>query len=270
MYDNVLIDGKNIVYRAVAVSINGGSHPISIILRMFGRYRNEFYPKYWNVFWDPPKDTLWRKKIYSPYKGGRPSFDQSFVDLVKLTQRICVLLFNNMKITQYIRVSNEADDLMYAFILCHRNDHNLIISSDKDIHQIIYKFKNVDVHDPGKKEQLTVPIPTYDPVIMKCLTGDKSDNIVNYRLVKEITARKIIDKGLDEFFVTHDRKLFDINRKLIDLKMNPELKDNIRYVFSVKRNDNFDYDRIIDLIHKYNMQELISEIPTKVMVFKNN
>jgi 5'-3' exonuclease len=211
---------------------------------------------------------LWRKDLYPEYKEGRPHFDEERARLVKESQEVAVLLLNNMKVTQYIKRKNEADDLIYAFVRAHEGEKIVIVSSDGDIVQIPYHCDWVDVHNPGKKEDI-IEIPSYDPVIIKALAGDKSDNIKNYRLVKDKSAMKIIDKGLDTYLKEKGRDQFDFNLQLVDLSRNPNLDDNIEYVSGVAINAKFDFKAIKSLVASRRITGLQSELVTKVMPFKN-
>lgn len=273
MYDNIIIDGKNIIYRAAAAArVSSLSvHPTTIFIRMMDKWRRMFKPKKWNVFWDVPKNNLWRKKIYPEYKEGR-SYDPEYSKMVKEAQRITIMILNNMKVTQYIRPKNEADDLIYAFTIVKKDEDNLIISSDGDITQIIFHKntnKKLDLYNPGNKNANIVPVPEHDPVIIKCLAGDKADNIQNYRLVKDKTAIKIINKGLENYLKNKGKKLFKLNQILIDLKKNPYIDQNIEYIRSVNENIQFNLEQIKHLITKYSITGLSAELSNKIRPFKN-
>lgn len=270
MYDNILIDGRNIVYRAVAAArrSDDGTHPTTIFIRMMDKWRRIFKPTKWRVFWDVPKTRLWRKDLYEEYKGGRPNYDPEFRQMISDCQRLCAMLFYNMSVTQYIREHHEADDLIYAFVVSHQDERNLVVSSDGDMPQIPFHHK-CDLHSPGKKPDI-IPVPDYDPVIVKALSGDKSDNINNYRLVAEKTAKKIIDKGLDEFLDLKGRELFDLNIQLIDLGKNPGLQENIDYVNSVPDNTRFDMKAMTDIVVKNSISGLYSDLISRVKPFKSN
>jgi len=270
MYDNILVDGKNIVCRATMAARSGGFkvHPVTIMIRMMDRWRRTFDPKHWRIFWDVPKETLWRREIYSEYKEGRPEYDKVVHGYIKDSQKIAALVFANMAMTQYIKKCHEADDLVYAFVVGHLDQNNLVVTSDGDATQIPYHL-GVDLFNPGNKDGNVEPIPEYDPVVVKSLAGDKSDNIPNYRLIRDLSAYKIIDKGIDEFLDERGRELFDRNKKLVDLSYNPYLDENIEYVKSVKENDSFDIQKIRKLIAKYNIDGLSGDLVTRVRPFKN-
>lgn len=271
MYDNILVDGRNVLFRAVMASKSSGfsTHPMVIMIRMMDKWRRVFEPLNWRVFWDVKKETLWRREIYSEYKKGRPNYSDDVQDYLKISQKIAVLVFSNMAITQYIKESNEADDLIYSFVLANRDKKNLIVTSDGDALQIPYHL-GVDLYNPKNKDCSLSEKPDYDPVIVKSLAGDKSDNISNYRLVRDLTAHKIIDNGLDDYLNDKGRELYDLNNKLVDLSKNPYLDDNIDYVTNVKDNSNFDLMKIRKILSKYNISGLNNELITKVRPFKNN
>lgn len=273
MYDNILIDGKNIAYRAAAASRSNeyNTHPSTIFIRMLDKWRRIYNPANWHVFWDVPKETLWRKDIFPEYKEGRPNYDEIYSECLKSAQTVTIQVLNYMGITQYIKKREEADDLIYAFALEFEDSKNIIISSDGDITQIPYHLKHlkVDLHNPHKKDQALVPVPKYDPVIVKSLSGDSADNIPNYRLVADKTACKIINKGLDEFLDKKGRDLFERNKKLIDLSLNPNLDDNREFVRNMKINDKFDLKKIKVLIDKHNIKGMRSEMISKIKPFKN-
>jgi 5'-3' exonuclease len=271
MCDNILIDGKNIVYRACSVYFSPyneeKSHPVTVIIRMMNKWKNIFKPDNWHVFWDVPKGTLWRKKAYSEYKEGRPDYSDEYRKMIKETQRFCLSVFNNMRVTQYIKKSQEADDLIYAFLKAYKDQNNLVISSDGDMPQILQKL-NCKLHNPHYKNQKYVEKPEYDVVTIKALSGDKSDNIKKYRLVAEKTAMKIIDKGLEEFLEEKGRELFDFNTVLIDLDKNPYLEENMKYIKSIEFNEKFDLKKIKDLAVNNSISGLYSEL-MNIKSFKN-
>lgn len=271
MYDNILVDGKNIVFRATMAARSSGFsvHPVTIMIRMMDKWRRNFSPSNWHIFWDVPKNDLWRKDLYPDYKGGRPSYDEEISGYIKNSQKIAALIFNNMGMTQYIKAKNEADDLIYAFVLAFKDDKNLIITSDKDATQIPYHL-GVDVYSPGKNKHDIIPVPEYDPVIVKSLAGDKSDNIPNYQLVRDLTAHKIIDKGIDDFLELKGRDLFERNKKLVDFSLNPYLEENVDFIKNMRVNAKFSIKNIQKIIAKFGVSGLNSEIVTKIKPFKDS
>lgn len=275
MCDHILIDGKNAAYKAVfAAHMDGsdGVHPSVIMIRQLARLKRVFSPKCWHVFWDVDSKTLWRRDILPTYKDGRDKKDHGFdvKAAINNVQQVCAQLFNNMAITQYIRQKNEADDLIYAFAKIHENEKCVIVSSDADMTQIPFKMKHVHVHNQRYKEADIVPIAEFDPVIVKSLSGDNSDNIDGYRMIGELSANKLIRTGkLDEFFEKRGKEIFERNLSIIDLSRNPYLAENIEYVKSVKVNQKFDFSAIQAMITKYGLTGMSGEL-AKIVSFKRN
>jgi 5'-3' exonuclease len=276
---DILIDGKNLTYKAIFASLDKITRkpkvdPLIIAFRMMCKWRRIYKPSNWYIFWDVPRERLWRKKLYPAYKDGR---SKSFITkdelniIVSSFSTIFISLCHNMKMTQLIRDQNEADDLMYAYVKEFQERETLIVSSDGDMTQALMKYNNVKLHDPKNKDTMYEEKPEYDPVIVKCLAGDTSDNIDGYRLVGDITAKKIIREGkLEAFLAEKGREMFDFNRQLVDLELNSHIQDNMKYVRSVKVNEKFDLKAINAIIDKYSLTELRSLSSDLIIPFKYN
>jgi 5'-3' exonuclease len=276
---DILIDGKNVAFRAIFASMDKltgkpKTDPLIIAFRMLCKWRRIYKPDNWAIFWDVPKERLWRKKLYPPYKEGR---SKSFIDkdslnalMMKFTTMM-MSICHNIKMTQFIKDENEADDLIYAYVKAFPDKELLIVSSDGDMVQTLLKHNNVKLHDPKNKDVLYEDKPEYDPVIVKCLSGDSSDNIDGYRLVGEITAKKIIRDGkLEKFLEEKGREMFDLNKKLVDFDMNDHINSNIEYIKSIKKNEKFDLQEINKIIDKYELKEFKSLISDLIIPFKYN
>jgi DNA polymerase-1 len=266
MYERLLIDGKNILYRAYFAAKNPFNkqqpHPLLIFFKMLNKYRKSFNPDTVHVFWDVNVNKLWRKKIYSPYKDGRSKTPDDLKSLIPIAMSV---LFN-MKITQYIKESNEADDLIYSCVQCFSEDNHVIVSSDSDILQILYKFsERVKVYDPHKDKLMDVP--KYDPVIIKALTGDDADNIEGYRGVAKLTAEKIIREGVEKYLEKKGDRPFKLNKILIDLSKNPYLSKNEDYVRNTPINTRYNINEITKLIDEHDIKDLKSELPNCIIPF---
>ncbi len=289
---HLIIDAKNMLYRAVYSARsdkqfkNSEYHPINIVLHILTYYREKFNPEQLHVFWDSPREVTWRRKLSPTYKGNRGSHDEKIVNgLINLTE-VSIMLFNNMGIRQYYRSMMEADDLIYAFCKLNPKESSVIVSSDSDLTQISYCFKNVSVYHPSKKRDKIEPRPKNDPVIQKCLIGDKSDNIAGYHRVGKITASRLTEntEKLHEFFlsekaIVQDRssgqrvlvgpKRFLENLQLIDLSLCPYLLDNLEYVLGKQfKPVKFDLKAVRNLISKYKLRGVTADIPRYISPFK--
>jgi 5'-3' exonuclease len=255
---HLLIDGKNNAYRSVFAGfsdqrfLSSGHDYFVIFLRFLSSYINKFRPESVHVFWDTPTKSVWRKQLYKDYKENRiQSMSMYEIDVPATLKRQVVLgcnILNNLNVRQYYRDTQEADDLIYAFVCANKQDDNIIISADGDFKQIIYKNNSVKIYNPLSKNKNTdfEEIPKHDPVIVKSLMGDKSDNISGYYMVGAERSKKISadSNSLSEFLKSEKAvilledgskkivgdEIFNLNRKIIDLSLNPSLYDNINYV----------------------------------------
>lgn len=289
---HLVIDAKNMLYRAVYSARsdeqfkNSGHHIINIVLHILTYYRGKFQPEQIHVFWDSPRDNTWRRKLNPTYKDNRGSHDEAIIKgLADLTE-ICTFLFSNMGIRQYYRSLMEADDLIYAFCKLNPKESTVIVSSDSDLNQIPYVFKNVSVYHPIKKNDSLEPRPDSDPVTRKCLIGDKSDNIFGYHKVGKVTAGRLVEstEKLHEFFLSEKAIVQDYNNgqqvvvgpkrflenlQLIDLSLCPYLLDNLEYVLGKQfKPVKFDLKVIRNLISKYKLRGVTADIPRYISPFK--
>lgn len=267
-YRDLLIDAKNSIYRAVYAAkndkkfIESGHNYLVVFFRVINKYRVDFSPSRVHVFWDSPSGTIWRNSIMEGYKAGR----SSDVDIGECADKAKEIM-SHMGFYQYYADTMEADDLIYAW--CKLNDESkaVIVSSDGDMAQISYKFKNVDVYNPllnrlaGKSD--------IDPIEVKCFCGDKSDAISGYRGVGDVKVRKLLlsaDSRV-EFFEKYGAETYERNKKLIDLSLCPGLDQNVEYikrVMSVK--PVFDGEPIKKII--FRIRGLTQEYPSRILPFK--
>jgi 5'-3' exonuclease len=274
-YDAMLVDGKNSIYRAVFSGhsdkrFSESGHDYSVIMvRLLNSYLQKFKSKTVHVFWDVKKEGLWRRKILPEYKDGRNK-DHGF-DVEKTVNdctRKCMKLFQLMGLSQYQMKRNEADDLIYAYIRANVGRGKcLIVSSDGDLTQIPYIFRDVDIYDPLKKRMIKTP--DHDPVVSKCLMGDKSDNIDGYYNIGKKRSAKIASDTLlmMEFFDKKGVETYNRNRKLIDLGLCPDLLDNMNYVLRVMSEKmEFKADKIKKYISR--VSGMTPEYTARILPFK--
>lgn len=129
----------------------------------------------------------------------------------------------------------EADDLIYMLCRKHRDDKVVILSGDKDFHQLI--SDNISIYSPHKEIELTTKnlrnhfgYEPWEVVDYLCLTGDKSDKIPGYGGVGEIRAKQFISKfgSIKNFLLSYNSsmgKTLDPNKLAIVYKQNRTLID---------------------------------------------
>lgn len=174
----------------------------------------------------------WRKKIYPDYKGNRKEkrdstdidwneFFASYEEFVEACKTH--FPFKVLKV-KYA----EADDLIGILAKTYPEKQQMIVSADKDLVQLL-RHKNVKLFDPIKNKQIKVDDPVRELKI-KCLMGDKSDNIPAIKPRTGIkTAEKLADNPADlkKLFESEEgveiKENYKRNIKLIDLNRIPDV-----------------------------------------------
>lgn len=270
MYKHILIDGRNLVYRAIYAGrgdntfMNSGLDLFVVFARFLHYYHNKFRPSSIHIFWDDDSAKLWRTKILPTYKGQRTDEDGAKKDVFKI-MKVSLDVYQTLGIHQYFRYGQEADDLIYAFAMA-TEEPVLIISSDSDLRQITHK--HVSIYDPSRKEIIEARI---NPKV-KALMGDKSDNIDGYFKIGPKTANTLVDNPdmLEAFLksskaIDKDRNIvgdfiFNRNVGLVDFSKNPYYDDNASYISCrMKKPVCFDYTSSINKIKVHNVKGIMRE-----------
>lgn len=227
----------------------------------------------------------WRKDIYKGYKANRvveasllsqkqqeknEVLSESFKDFIEYIR-------SNTNITVLRSPNAEADDMIAIWVEAHPDDQHVLISSDSDFIQLL-RYKNFKLYDPVKNilitqegvfdddgnkmsftitSQVKIKVGKIDPdfvvdphwyeysLFMKCIRGDKNDNIFSaYPDVREKGTKNSVgikeaygdsinrgyswnnfmnQRWIDHEGVEHQVKdKYEFNKKLIDLSMIPE------------------------------------------------
>jgi len=235
----LLIDAKNCLYRAIHSMKKDRGHRIKYhyfigMLRQINRWIDHHKPSSVHVFWDAPRTTVWRRKLLPTYKKRDDNF--SLRDISKdlsTTTAVAKAFFPNMNVREYYRKSQEADDLIYAFVSWVHPRPTVIVSTDSDMTQMPYRFSSCQVYNPKKHE--IVPVPEVNPVMQKALAGDSSDKIDGYVGIGPKKSIPLIEShsALSNFLDSQDANIFYRNLLLIDLSLNRRLLPNQVHVSNV-------------------------------------
>lgn len=283
MYENILIDSRNAIYRALYAGLADqqfrqmGFDYAVIFFRFIASNLQRFKPRSTHFFWDSPKETIWRRKVYAEYKNGREHSaterypDVDFEHLLSRTTEICMKIVESVGGKNYQLPRQEADDLIYAF--CRKSCHqkNIIISSDSDFRQIPFTLRNVDLFNPLGKTNDIYKLDELDPTELKCFTGENGDNIKGYYKIGPVRAAQLIvdAKKRIEFFNVHGNETYVRNRALIDLSLCPFLLQNMIYIDEVRSKDtSFDIGKVREIIQKYKVKGLLGEVNKIILPFK--
>lgn len=289
-YDQLLLDGKNTLYRSLFAGHSdqnfkkSGHDYFVVFLRFLSHYVNRFHPNSVHVFWDAT--CSWRREMYPEYKLQRADmyndFDFDVRAEVRRQMAICLETLNVMNVRQYFREGQEADDLVYAFVLANPNTQKVIVSSDGDFSQILYRHTNVDLFSPSHKAMIEKPAA--DPVILKSLIGDVSDNISGYNQIGKARAKPLTENPeLLEKFLKSEKanvlkdgqkvvvgdQVFNLNKKIIDLSQCPAVLSNIEYVRQHQATKvKINLTKVTEIARRRKVNGLISEFPATIPSFQ--
>lgn len=183
----------------------------------------------------------WRKDYLSIYKAGRHAereFDEGWQKFIQDMADFEDLIQKHSSIICLKHPKVEADDWIGRWIQTHPDADHIIASSDKDFYQM--HAPNVRQWHPVKEEFVNIDDPKWE-LFLKCVRGEtakNSDNIPSaYPKVhtKKLQQAFYGDEFLMETIMKHEvpdvtnemkkvpvQQLFERNKKLIDLSMQPE------------------------------------------------
>lgn len=272
----LLVDARNAMYKAVYASLTDRSdrpkyHYFTIFLRQMAAWINKKRPTSIHVFWDAPRETVWRRGILPTYKDRTKSnFVEGLAESLAKGTAVAQAVLPFMNVRQYERACMEADDLLYAAVTLLHPKQSVIVSNDSDMVQIPYRFNSCTVY--SSTEAADVAVPDVNPAHLKALMGDKSDSIGGYEQVGPVTARNmLLDQAkLQEFLALRGPKTYRRNLALIDLGMCPKLLSNTCYVQKVMAQPvAFDKAQINKLIMEHKINGMTQEFMNLVMPYEN-
>lgn len=274
---HLIFDGLNIFIRSFVVNPTmdvNGDHAGGLMgfLGTINKLVREVQADYVYVVWDGEGGSWKRRSLYKDYKAGRkPRLNREYgmespeeqlvsmkTQLMRLDRYLNYLPIRTLKVKGL-----EADDVI-AYLVGHEiphDDEKVIVSSDKDFYQLLDSKTSMYVHTKKKyytandmTDELSVLPENY--IIMKCLTGDGSDNIEGIRGIGPKTVVKLFPfllerrATLDEMFehaelgsddgrgkakyraILENRELVIGNERLMQLSnpfMSPMAARSIRY-----------------------------------------
>lgn len=276
MQPHLLIDVKNALYRAIfAVKAQSNyrefnrNHYLTALLRQMAAWINIYQPRSLHVFWDAPRNSVWRRKILPTYKDRQSNTEDISEDLSKTTA-IAKEFFKNMNVRQYYKPEMEADDLIYAAVTVLHPQPSIIVSIDSDMIQIPYMYSSCKIYNPSK--QAEVKLPDINPATQKAITGDKTDCIDGYAGIGPVKSKALLEDQakLEQFFKDNGRQQFLRNMLLIDLSLNPKLLNNKLHVHKILAEPlSYDEQQINQLIMKYKVNGMLESFNELIYGYKN-
>jgi DNA polymerase-1 len=220
-----LIDGSAFIFRAfhsLPPMYNSNQTPVNAVYgfaKMLAQSLDQFPCSNIVVIFDHGKKTF-RNDIYPNYKAQRPPLPQELAPQFNLIYEL-VDAFNITRISQE---GYEADDIIasYSKIASKQNYQTIIISSDKDLIQLLNK--EIKIYDPMKKKYTTnedvltkFGVLPENFIDFQALIGDTSDNIPGVKGVGPKTASTLINeyKNLDTIY----QNINNIKSKTLQAKL---------------------------------------------------
>ncbi len=200
----LLVDGHGLAFRAFyavrELNAPDGTPTNAIVgfFNMFQKIRDEWNPDLCGVVFDAPGPTF-RHEAYAEYKAGRKPTPPEF----KTQLPIILELLDAMGVPVVAREGVEADDVLAscACAAAARNFETLILSSDKDILQVLDRDVVVLRPQTGISSFRTMDGKAFEeeygftPASMPdylSLLGDSVDNVPGVPGVGEKTAKKLL------------------------------------------------------------------------------
>lgn len=278
-----LIDGNALLYRsfyAIKNLSNSKGFPTNAIYGFITALRkmvDQYNPDYLGIVFDT-KGPTFRHLKFKEYKAHRKPMPDDLVIQIPMLKKLLKAL--NIPILE--RQKYEADDLLGSLscIIPEHNIHTIIVSSDKDLFQLVNK--NTSVYNPSKERILNEDgvreifgVSPSRIVDVLALWGDASDNIPGVPGIGEKTSKALINQfgSLDELLDNLDRiekvgLQEKIKENLDQLQLSRELA-TIEKDLDIPFNPNDfsltepNYKELIPLLQEMEFTSFLSEYLTK-------
>ena len=188
MYNNLIIDGNNFLYRAYFAQkkypkFHNGINvaPIHKFLTMLKNLMEEYTPDNVYITWDKrsnPDAVNFRRALVSSYKEQRIESDDT--KQIHTYFPIIIDICNTLGIKTVLPYSLEGDDVIY-YLCSVLTGENLIVSSDRDLLQLVSGTTDQLLPNRGIvninnfMEFAGCSLESY--ILFKAIKGDISDNI---------------------------------------------------------------------------------------------
>lgn len=262
MAKTLVLDVQNFAHRCKAGFNNEGSSFLYKFVRNLRALVAEHKPD--SMVFVKEGSPRHRYEIFKEYKGNRkvkeddPKLQEKWAELMQFKEQVDEALkfcLKNLQVTVLRHGNLEADDLIagYARWLANeKHEEVVVVSNDKDFAQLLWdKNPLIRVWDPGTKSDMKMP--ECDPVILKSLQGDKSDNIPG---VQGFGPKKALQAACDpEFVANFVNDDFERNKKLVAFF--PITEDTWRKVESIS--SKWDPAALMIDFYAYNFESLVKQ-----------
>ena len=280
----LLIDGNSMLFRAYYATVYGQSMSTSLgiptnaiygFALMLQKALKDIEPEYVFVAFDSDK-TTYRHQIYPEYKGTRSATPED----LKTQFPIIREYLEALHITHYEKSGLEADDIIGSIAKQTKDYKVAILTSDKDLLQIV--DDNIDVFlmqrgitEMAKMDSKAVlekyELTPKQIIDLKGLAGDSSDNIPGVTMVGDKTATRLLKeygsvegvyenidkiKGKLQENLINDKEKAYLSKKLATIIVDADLSDIdlSKTLYQKESKDAYDF------YLKYQMKSLANKV----------
>lgn len=217
----------------------------------------------------------WRKEYYTGYKANRDIETDLYYPEISQARDWLIRFFeqhSNWKVVTCDKA--EADDVIAVAVQSRPEDNFVIISSDTDFVQLLRD--GVTLYSPAQQKEREKPEDGGFHMFLKCIRGDKSDNIPSaYPRIQEKKLREIwdMDDGPEKAYakqnlmetITKDSDQtvgakFQRNKTLIDLsRQKPEVRQSVYDALQEDVNCGYEYLAALKFLREIELQEFARE-----------
>ena len=284
----LLIDGNSMLFRAYYATVYGQSMSTSSgiptnaiygFALMLQKALKDIEPEYVFVAFDSDK-TTYRHQIYPEYKGTRSETPED----LKTQFPIIREYLDALHITHYEKSGLEADDIIGSIAKQTRDYKIAILTSDKDLLQIVDDNTDVFLMQRGITEMARMDseavLEKYELtpkqiIDLKGLAGDSSDNIPGVTMVGDKTATRLLKeyktiegvyenidkiKGKLQQNLINDKEKAYLSKKLATIIVDADLSDIdlSKTIYQKESKDAYDF------YLKYQMKSLAGKVDLSI------
>ncbi|AMC93422.1 DNA polymerase [Erysipelothrix larvae] len=282
MREILLIDGNSMLFRAYYGTLNRGKMASSsgVVTNavygfsvMLNRAIDLLKPTHVLVAFDTGQKTF-RHKRFDMYKGTRKEVDEDLVSQFALVREF----LDALPILRYEMDGYEADDIIGTLAKRYTEDHVTILTSDKDLLQIVDNHVDVLLMKKGLTElekmtpetlHETMGLRPSQIIDLKAMMGDASDNIPGIPSVGEKTALKLLKEydTLDGVYQNQDLLRGKLGEKVREYKEQAYLSYDLATIYCEVPVEIEEHDFVFEtdslstnsFYRKYDMNSLVKE-----------
>ncbi len=285
----LLIDGNSMVFRAFYATMRQAmtsktGQPTNAVFgfsNMLFKAIELINPDYTLVAFDTGAKT-YRHEMYKEYKGTRKALPEELISQFPLVREF----LDAIPMAHFEKEGYEADDLIGSMVKKHPEVKKVILTSDRDLLQLINDKTTVLLMKKGITEMDEIDVKTLQEQFqlrpdqvsdLKGLMGDPSDNIPGVPGVGEKTAQKLLAEydNLDNLYEHTDQLKGKLQERIIENKelayFSKELAtihQDVEFDLAMEDLENtYDPQLLARFYRKYDMNSLLRRIEQAVDLF---